>query len=164
MYNFAYLLDAGEKALRFMTVFSGVALAALMIAQTAMRYLVDAPFLGFEELAVLAGLWLYALGAAFATRLGTHVRGGFLNGFGNGRLRFQRAGSSVICAAVCGVYAWTSIAYTLKQAQIGRISPYLGWPRWIWTAGFCLAFTVMVLWFLVEALRLLQHRNPAGVK
>lgn len=154
--------------MRVMTVFSGVALAALMIIQTVMRYLVTSPFLGFEELAVLAGLWLYALGAAFATRLDRHVRGGFLNNLdaGDSRLRILRAGASLICAGVCGVYAWTSIAYTLKQAQIGRVSPYLGWPRWLWTASFALAFSVMVVWFLVEALKRLQERsgNPGGTE
>ncbi|SDX28841.1 TRAP transporter small permease [Celeribacter indicus] len=168
MRDFTSLIRAGETAMRLMAVFSGIALAALMIVQTAMRYFLTSPFLGFEELAVLAGLWLYALGAAFATRLDAHVRGGFLNSLdpGDGRLRILRAGASLVCAAVCGVYAWTSVAYTLRQAQIGRVSPYLGWPRWLWTASFALAFSVMVLWFLVEALRRVQGRtaDPAGAE
>lgn len=147
--------------MRCMAVFSGVALAALMVVQTVMRYFFSSPFLGFEELAVLAGLWLYALGAAFAAKMNRHVSGGFLNNFDHESswMRVIRAGASVICAGVSGVYAWTSVAYTLHQAQIGRVSPYLGWPRWLWTASFGLAFSVMVLWFLVEALKRLNGRE-----
>lgn len=168
MHPFLHIIRTGETVMRVMTVLSGLALAALMIAQTAMRYLVTSPFLGFEELAVLAGLWLYALGAAFATQLDAHVRGGFLTSFGlkAGWLRILRAGASVICAGVCGVYAWASVAYTLKQADLGRVSPYLGWPRWLWAASFALAFSVMVLWFVMETLKHIQglDQDRAGAE
>ena len=47
---------------RALIIFFCLALAGLMVVQVILRYVFVAPFLGFEEVTVLLGLWIYFLG------------------------------------------------------------------------------------------------------
>lgn len=59
-------------------VLSTIALGLLMAAQVVMRYGLESPFLGIEELAPMLALWAYFLGMIYATRDQDHISGGIV--------------------------------------------------------------------------------------
>ncbi|MFV0243940.1 MAG: TRAP transporter small permease [Qingshengfaniella sp.] len=143
------------SALRGVMVFFGLALAFLMLTTVIMRYGMSNPFLAIEEAAVLLGVWLYFVSAAYVTGKRAHICGGALHLVvknEQGR-RYVRLMTSLLCLFVVGIsfyFAWKYGWFTFEK---GRKSPYLQWPRAMWVGGMVFGFTVMMFFFVMQALR-----------
>lgn len=149
-------LDAGfATLLTSLMVGAGMLLAAFMVIEVVLRYVLNAPFIGAEEISVLLGLWIYAMGMAYASRQNTHIAGGILAvlNLSDTTRRGLGAFAMLVCVVVAGVYAYYSLLYTLETFGGTQISSYMRWPYWIWTSSLTVGFALMTVYFLVWTVR-----------
>lgn len=127
----------------------GILLGVLMFSQVLMRYLFNSPFLGIEEIALLLGAWVYFPAIAYATRQGEHIRGGILGLVVKSRSKTQIINlcMSILSIGVCAVFGYFAIKYAIFDFERGRLSSYMRWPRWFWSASLIVGFlgTLMAL-------------------
>ena len=148
--------------LRALMVATGLLLTALMVAEVFLRYVLESPFLGAEELSVLLGLWLFAAGMAYASRENVHIAGGVLAVLPIGpraRKALKILGMAV-CVVVAAIYAYFGFTHTYETFGSTRISAYMRWPFWIWTASLFVGFALMTAYFVLGVAR--AWRMPAA--
>lgn len=144
-----------------LTVFGGITLTALMLAQVIMRYVMESGFLGVEEIGVLLGVWFYFLGMALATRSGEQIRGGIANLLvtsprGKWCLALYETGFTLFANTV---FCWLALQYTLSLFESGRTSTYMSWPTWLWAAAMACGFLLATLFTLQQCLRLIKEHH-----
>lgn len=156
--GFARLLVRTEKGLdwifRALMILAGLGLAALMFAQVIMRYLIESPFAGIEEAAVLLGVWIYFLGMGYATRVREHIHGGIVSLVVSDpfKIRLIRFIGSVTCMIAACVFGYFACKYAFFVIDKGRTSINLKWPRGLWSGSMIIGFAMMMGYFLLEAI------------
>ena len=141
---------------RALIISACVALAGLMVVQIILRYVFVAPFLGFEEVTVLLGLWIYFLGLVHVTRTREHISSGVIQQFLHS-LPARKAleiFKLALCAGSCGIFLYFSVMYWLKTAESGRSSTYLSWPTTVWITSMVFGFALAAVLFAVQLWRL----------
>ena len=148
--------------LRALMVATGLLLTAMMVAEVFLRYVLESPFLGAEELSVLLGLWLFAAGMAYASRENVHIAGGVLAvlPIGARTRKALKILGMVVCVAVAAIYAYFGFTHTYETFGSSRISAYMRWPFWIWTASLFVGFALMTGYFALGVAR--AWRVPAA--
>jgi len=155
----AETLNAFETALlavlKATMIFFGLALAILMLATVIMRYGMSNPFLAIEEAAVLLGVWLYFVSAAYVTGTRTHICGGALHlVVKTEKMRtYVRLMTSVLCLGVTLVALYYALDYGWFTFEKGRKSTYLQWPKVIWVASMMFGFTAMTYFLILQSFR-----------
>jgi len=112
-------------------------LAMIMTAQVIMRYLLNLPFLGIEEISILFAQWTYFTAAALASARQDHIVGGFLALLDAESWwhRPARALSISVSLAVLLVSLFYAVEYLSFTFSTDRRSPYLGLPSTLWVAA-----------------------------
>lgn len=144
-----------------LTVFGGIALTGLMLAQVIMRYVMESGFLGVEEIGVLLGVWFYFLGMALATRSGEQIRGGIADLLvtstrGKRFLTLYETGFTLMANTI---FCWLALQYTHSLLESGRTSTYMSWPTWLWASSMACGFLLATLFSLRQLLRLMGERR-----
>jgi len=145
----AHLLDL---VLQAAMIFTGLGLAILIFAQVVMRYLLDSPFAGTEEAAILLAIWTYFLGMGYATKHRAHIHGGVVSLVVSDPFKIQliRFIGSVICSIAGCIFGYYAAKYGFFVIEKGRLSLYLQWPKGLWSAGMIFGFAMMVSYFLMQ--------------
>lgn len=136
-----------------LAIFS-ILLGGLMFGQVLMRYVFNSPFLGIEEIALLLGAWIYFPAIAYTTREGEHIRGGILDLIVKSHSKTQIINlcMSLLSIAVCVVFGYFAIKYAMFDFDRGRLSSYMRWPRWLWSASLVLGFLGTILALLMQTI------------
>lgn len=162
------LLDRLGKGLGMVllagTVVCGLSLAVLMVAEIILRYWLQLPFLGIEEVAVLLGLWLYFLSAAYVTREDAHIRGGVAEIIIRRPvlLKKVRLAGTIICLLGALVFSHYAVNYSLFTFSTGRTSSYLHWPIGFWVASMATGFLITVFYLLLQIIRQFRQLREVG--
>lgn len=130
-------------------VFATMALGFLMAGQVLMRYGLQSPFLGIEELAPMLALWAYFLGMVYATREQDHISGGIVVLiFKNVRLIkiIRLVGSFACLLAVC-IFGYFALKFSLFNLDLGRKSIYMRWPKYLWDFAMVTGFALMIFYY-----------------
>lgn len=158
-------LDEGfAGALRGLMVAAGLLLALFMVVEVVLRYVLESPFLGAEELSVLLGLWLYAIGMVYAARQNTHIAGGILTvlKLSDTVRRVAAVLSQLACVVVSGIYAYHSLMYSIETFGSTQVSSYLHWNYGIWTSSLTAGFVLMTVYFAVWAIKVWHLPLPSA--
>ncbi|MBY4678368.1 TRAP transporter small permease [Marinobacterium arenosum] len=133
-------------------VASTLLLGLLMASQVLMRYGLESPFLGIEELAPMLALWAYFMGMVYATRDQDHISGGVVALLIRNRslIRAIRLAGSLACLVATGIfgyYAWDFASFNL---DLGRKSLYMRWPKYLWDFSMVSGFTLMGFYYCLQ--------------
>ncbi len=133
-------------------VMSSIMLGLLMAGQVVMRYGLESPFLGIEELAPMLAVWAYFMGMVYATREQEHISGGVVALLIKSPqvIRSIRLLGTVAClVAVCifAYYAWEFAQFNLK---LGRKSLYMRWPKSLWDFSMVTGFALMGFYYCLQ--------------
>ncbi|PKH03334.1 TRAP transporter small permease [Psychromonas sp. MB-3u-54] len=144
-----YLLDFGLQAAM---IFTSLGLSILIFAQVVMRYVLESPFAGTEEAAILLAIWTYFLGMGYATKHREHIHGGIVSLVVSDPFKIQmiRFIGSVICSIAACVFGYYASKYGLFVIEMGRKSLYLQWPKGLWSASMIFGFVMMAGYFLLQ--------------
>lgn len=164
------LLHTSYKILMFA---AGFGLAGLMFAQVIMRYFLNSPFAGIEELAILLGVWVYFLGMGYATLTREHIQGGIVSLLVKDPWKLKFIELVALCVSLLAalIFGYFACKYAFFVIEKGRSSIYLRWPKGLWTASMIIGFSMMSICFLTQMLqawrelRVLGHtRSHGGVR
>ncbi|QUS57917.1 TRAP transporter small permease [Pseudovibrio brasiliensis] len=148
-----YNLEAQlAKVLRLAMFVTSLGLGLLMAAQVFMRYVIQSPFLGIEELAPMLALWVYFLGMAYSSRERDHISGGVLALITHNPkilmvIRLLGTFLCLVAVVVFGYYAWKLTAFNLK---LNRASVYMRWPKYLWDFSMMAGFILMGFYYLLQ--------------
>jgi len=139
---------------RSMMLLAGLGLAVLMFAQVIMRYVLESPFTGIEEVSILLAVWIYFLGMGYATREREHIHGGIVSLVVKDpyKVSIIRFAGSITCMIAACIFGYFACKYALKEIDRGRLSVNLRWPRGLWSASMIVGFAMMVGYFLLETI------------
>ncbi|PKH86323.1 TRAP transporter small permease [Colwellia sp. Bg11-28] len=150
--QFQFLLDFCLKAAM---IFSGLGLAILMFTQVIMRYVLESPFAGIEEAAILMAVWIYFLGMGYATKERAHIHGGIVSLVVTDPFKIEliRFIVSIICTIAACIFGYYATKYGLFVIEKGRMSLYLQWPKGLWSASMIFGFAMMVFYFMLQIIK-----------
>ena len=132
--------------------------AVMEFYQVVMRYILELPVMGLEELLVYPTLWLYFLGSVNASREDTQIKANVLDVF----LKTEKAKTivrviadllSVIVASWLTYWAWDYFRYALR---VWKESPTLYIPTFYAECAMFLGLVLMTLyavWYLIKNTR-----------
>ncbi|MGB1239288.1 MAG: TRAP transporter small permease [Pseudomonadales bacterium] len=145
--------------LRAMMFFCCISLALLMFIQVILRYVLDSPFVGIEEMSILLAVWIYFLGMGYATKTQEHIHGGILSLVVSDPLILNatRLFGGVLCMLGACVFGYFALQYALKEIDRGRASIVMQWPRWIWSSSMMAGFAMMIVYFALNSYRQWLH-------
>lgn len=144
-----------DNFLRGAMVFTGLGLAILMFTQVIMRYVIESPFAGIEEAAILLAVWVSFLGMGYATKQRSHIHGGIVSLIVEDRFKIEmlRLMVSIICLFTACVFGYFAAQYGLFVIEKERMSLYLQWPKGLWTASMIFGFLMMAVYFLLQIIK-----------
>ena len=133
-------------------VISTIALGLLMAAQVVMRYGLESPFLGIEELAPMLALWAYFLGMIYATRDQDHISGGIVALIFKNRTLIQviRLSGSFACLLAVCVFGYFALKFAMFNFDLGRKSIYMRWPKYLWDFSMVTGFALMAFYYCLQ--------------
>ena len=148
-----------DYCLRGAMVFTGLGLAVLMFTQVIMRYVLESPFAGIEEAAILLAVWVSFLGMGYATKQRSHIHGGIVGliVYDPFKISMLRLFVSVICLITACVFGYFATQYGLFVIEKQRMSLYLQWPKGLWTASMVFGFLLMASYFLLQTVKDLRE-------
>ena len=141
---------------------STILLVTLVIVQVALRYIFKLPLMGVEELACMAGFWMYMIGAASGSRERSHIRADLLQAFIKNEKTYQAVMSVVtfltfVLACIMTSWCWNYVKWSVKSWER---SPALMIPMIYAQASLLFSSALMAFYFLIE---LIDHvRRAAG--
>lgn len=138
--------------IRAVLVFASLALGLLMAAQVVMRYGIESPFLGIEELAPMLALWIYFLGMAHATREREHISGGVITLiFKSHRvIDAVRIGGTLVCLFATVLFGYYAYKYASFNFDLGRKSTYLRWPKSLWDFSMVIGLLLVGFYYVLQ--------------
>lgn len=140
------------KIIRFILVIVFISLGFLLFAQVVMRYGIESPFLGTEELAPMLALWGYFLGMVNATREKEHITGGVLTLICKNIKVIQsvRIFGSALCLITTIIFAYYAWDFALFNLEIGRKSLYMRWPKYLWDFSMMTGFVLIGFYYILQ--------------
>lgn len=153
------------RIVRFLLVATSLSLGLLMFSQVVMRYGIESPFLGTEELAPMLALWVYFLGMVNATREREHITGGIITLiFSNQRvIDGVRIFGTMVCLVatlIFGFYAWEFASFNF---ELGRKSLYLRWPKSLWDFSMLTGFVLVGFYYVLQLIVEVKHFKNSKV-
>ena len=139
-----------EKILRFVLIFTGIAIVLLVTYYVITRYLLGTNFNGFEELCILIVVWMYFFGAANAGREQSHISADMLDLFVKNRRVFQVVVTirRAICFLVAAVMAYLAWDFMMFSATRGATTTILKIPMVCYHISLFLGITLMAVYDL----------------
>lgn len=142
------------QLIALLMVLSSIALGLLMAGQVLMRYGLQSPFLGIEELAPMLALWAYFMGMVYATREQEHISGGVV------ALLVKKATTictirllgTLACLIATCVFAWYAWDFSSFNLKLHRKSLYMRWPKSLWDFSMVIGFTLMAFYYCLQVI------------
>jgi TRAP-type C4-dicarboxylate transport system permease small subunit len=143
--------------------------AAMEFYQVVMRYILELPVMGLEELLVYPTLWLYFLGSVNASREDTQIKANVLDVF----LKSDRAKlivrviADLLSVLVAGWLTFWAYDYFRYALRVWKESPTLYIPTFYAECAMFIGLVLMTFyaaWYLVKNVRRLvaQPRTRQG--
>lgn len=138
-------------------------LGFLMAGQVLMRYGLESPFLGIEELAPMLALWAYFMGMVYATRDQDHISGGLIVLIIKNEtvIRWIRLVGSLICLVAIAIFGYYALKFTNFNLDLGRKSLYMRWPKYLWDFSMVTGFTLMGFYYCLQIIAQIRDLNLA---
>jgi len=142
------------KIIEIVMVVSMVALALLMAFQVLLRYVVQLPFLGIEEMAPLFAVWVYFLAVALTTRERSHIGGGIVTIVCKNAVAINvvRLFGSIICFVTTCIISYFACRMLAFNINLGRLSSYMRIPRYFWDVSLIAGFGLSGFYFFLQIL------------
>jgi TRAP-type C4-dicarboxylate transport system permease small subunit len=135
--------------------------AALITLDVCLRYFLNRPLLGVDEIAGFLQTLVVFWGLAYTFRQGAHIRVDLVTSRLPGRVRgWLRVLTLLIGIALVGVVAWVTLQTALTAARYQRVSAVMLYPLWLPMMLIPTGLALMAAAMLVDLAR--QLRRLAG--
>lgn len=133
-------------------------MAFTMVMQVFYRYVLGVPLFGFEELVLIVAVWVYFLGAGYATYEGTHIKAGVLPYIVKNHIAREAIGAGAVFLSLVASVLLTYNAFGYNQFvhAAGARTTSLFIPIVYSTSSLVVGGAIMSLYFLLELLGKIQ--------
>lgn len=147
---------AGHLLVRFQKAFLFYLFALLVLAmllELLVRFFLKQSIFGLSDFIGFTSVWLYAIGASFASYERSHIKAEFINVFVKSlRVRnLARFSSAVISAGMAAVFTKWSWDLCVYSVSIGEVTQAYPVPKVIFQSSFFFGGILMVIYFIWEA-------------
>ncbi|MFO7461656.1 MAG: TRAP transporter small permease [Desulfatiglandales bacterium] len=147
---------AGEAMVKVQRTFLFYLLLVLtlaMLLEIMSRFFLNRSIFGLSDFVGYASVWLYAVGASYATYEGSHIKAEFLGVFlrSNRSLNLSRLVASSVSAAMSAIFTKWSYDLCVYSIQVQEKTHAYPVPKVIFQASFFVGGIVMTIYFLWEA-------------
>ena len=147
---------AGDVLVRCQKIFLFYLFALLVLAmllELAVRFFFKQSIFGLSDFIGFTSVWLYAIGASFASYERSHIKAEFINVFVKSiRTRnLARFISAVISAGMAAVFTKWSWELCVYSVSIGEVTQAYPVPKVIFQSSFFFGGILMVVYFIWEA-------------
>lgn len=155
-----------ERFFKYTLTFLISTVAAMEFYQVIMRYVLEIPVMGLEEILTYPTLWLYFLGSVNASREDTQIKANVLDVFlktDRARLKVRVVADilSLVTALWLTWWAWDYFRYAWR---VWKESPTLYIPTFYAECAFFIGLALMSAyagWYLFKNLKQLMASSPA---
>lgn len=140
-----------QRAFLFYLMF---VLTAAMLLEILVRYFSNQSIFGLSDFIGYTSVWLYAVGASFATHEKSHIKAEFINAV----VRSDRARhvfrliAALISTFMSAVFTKWSFELCVYSIQVGEKTQAYPVPKVIFQSSFFIGGILMTIYFLWEAL------------
>jgi TRAP-type C4-dicarboxylate transport system permease small subunit len=150
------LQKAGRKLVQFQKFFLFylfMLLVVAMLLELLVRFFLKQSIFGLSDFIGFTSVWLYAIGASFASYERCHIKAEFINVFVKSNrmrhlARFFSASVSTVMSAVFTKWSWDLCVYSVAIGEVTQAYPV---PKVIFQSSFFFGGILMVIYFLWEA-------------
>ena len=147
-----------EKFFKYTLTALITSIAVLQFYQVIMRYIMELPVMGLDEILVYPTLWLYFLGSVNACREDTQIKANVLDIFmkTNRSRLIVRVIADLISTVVSLWLTWWAWDYFLYALRVWKESPTLYIPTFYAECAFFIGMVLMTLytgWYLFKNAR-----------
>ena len=129
------------------------------------RFFIGESIFALSDFIGFASVWLYAIGASFASYERSHIKAEFLNVFVKSNrirhfTRFIAASVSTVMSVVFAKWSWDLCVYSISVGEVTQAYPV---PKVIFQSSFFFGAILMIIYFLWEAVSCFQdykHNRP----
>jgi len=164
------LQKAGRILVKLQKIFLFYLFSLLVLAmflELIVRFFFKQSIFGLSDFIGFSSVWLYAIGASFASYERSHIKAEFINVFvKSNRIRnFARCLSAVISALMSAVFTKWSFDLCVYSVSIGEVTQAYPVPKVIFQSSFFFGGILMVIYFIWEAVDCFSdfkmNRSPA---
>lgn len=129
-------------------------LTLAMLAEILSRFFLNQSIFGLSDFIGYASVWLYAIGASYATYERSHIKAEFLGIFlrSNRSLHFFRLVAALISTIMAAIFTKWSYELCVYSIQIQEKTHAYPLPKVIFQASFFVGGIIMTISFFWEAL------------
>lgn len=140
-------------------VAGGVVLTLTVILQVFLRYVLQHPLFGLEELSRFFGVWIYFIGAIIGTRLDSHVQGDVAERiFKTFRSKaILKTVTSLLGVLLCILFTYHSGTYSLWLYETGEKTTGLWWPRITSVGSMFFGAVFMTMYSIVNTIKYIEQ-------
>lgn len=133
---------------------------SLAFTQIVLRNGFDGGILWADSLLRMLVLWIALIGAVVGSRERQHISMDLVTRFLTGRSRqLVSFLTGVFAALVCGVLAWYSLDFVRIEYESGTVA-FSGVPAWLCESVMPVAFAVMAIRYLLQAMLTMSGASP----
>lgn len=149
-FYFLWILLA--KAQKVVMVIASITVVVLVLVQVGLRYIFKLPLFGVEELACMAGFWMYFMGSANGSRERSHIKADLLHTFIKNpkKLYFAKAIGSFVVTILGAILVQWTFRYFQWSLKSWERSPALMIPMIYAQVSLFISALLMFFYFLVE--------------
>lgn len=138
---------------RFFLFYLFMLLVVAMLVELLVRYFMKQSIFGLSDFIGFSSVWLYAIGASFASYERSHIKAEFINVFVKSNrirhfARFFSACVSTVMSAIFTKWSWDLCVYSVSVGEVTQAYPV---PKVIFQSSFFFGGILMVVYFLWEA-------------
>lgn len=139
----------------------GLSVALMLAVGIFSRAVLGSPIFGLEEVMLLGIMWFYMLGAALASREGSHLSADFVKVLSKNPRVWRGAAilstSISLCVAVLFVtWAWDLFSWGVEK---GQSTPVFNIPWWVSQSSLFVASILFVVYLVRDLVRLLRQSD-----
>lgn len=147
---------AGRLLVRLQKIFLFYLFALLVLAmlvELLVRFFLKQSIFGLSDFIGFTSVWLYAIGASFASYERSHIKAEFINVFvrSNRTRNLARFFSAVVSAGMAAVFTKWSWDLCVYSVSIGEVTQAYPVPKVIFQSSFFFGGILMVIYFIWEA-------------
>jgi TRAP-type C4-dicarboxylate transport system permease small subunit len=129
-------------------------LVTAMLLELLVRFFLRQSIFGLSDFIGFASVWLYAIGAAYASYERSHIKAEFVNLIAKSRrvrhfTRFFSACVSTVMSAFFTKWSWDLCVYSIAVGEVTQAYPV---PKVIFQSSFFFGGILMVIYFMWEAI------------
>lgn len=149
---------------RSILIISGVLILLGLFTTVLLRYIFQTDLFGLEELIIVPAIWMYFMGASYATYNKSHITADISDTFVKRKKSklLLRLINSIITLVIVLIYSYWSLGALIWSYQSGSSSNVWNLPQFVPQSAILVGFLLMVIYVSTDLAKDIREINNMG--